>query len=94
MVSPRDNRCRSCGRPIVWGWTDRGRAMPLDPHPNYQGSIAARELPEGRFIRVLRGAQDPARDEIRMMSHRTSCPAGDRKRRDLEVPAFNDTSLW
>lgn len=41
MSQPQPPRyvCRSCGQPIQWSMTERGRRMPVDLEPNDAGNI-------------------------------------------------------
>lgn len=32
--------CRECGKDIVWGRTEKGRRMPIDPEPRADGNLA------------------------------------------------------
>jgi len=77
------SECRFCRAPILWVWTERGKAMPLDRDP-YEG-----DDPRGLFVirtepgKVLAIATTPDAfpDEPHYRSHFSSCPnaAGHRK---------------
>ena len=44
--------CRSCGAPIVWVKTAKGKKMPLDREPNEAGNIT---LMDGAAVVVKKG---------------------------------------
>ena len=73
------SRCRSCGAPIMWATSERGKSIPLDPEP-YRG-----DSPAGLF--VLRGrtaiaiTPDAFPDEPRFVSHFATCSHPERHRR-------------
>lgn len=37
---PAPTPCRSCGAPIRWATTDKGKHIPVDAHPTLGGNIA------------------------------------------------------
>jgi hypothetical protein len=41
------DHCRSCGAPVIWTITDKGKRMPVDAEPNPDGLIELDELPTG-----------------------------------------------
>ena len=70
--------CRSCGAPILWTKTRKGKNMPLDPKPD----------PEGRFVQILQDDHilahfDRTRSERgpHYQSHFATCPDADQHRR-------------
>ena len=71
-------KCRTCQQEIVWGRTESGKRVPLDP-------------PEKRFIRMdmLEGLAGVGRaeDEFCMVethvSHFATCPQADQHRKPL-----------
>ncbi|GAC1521682.1 MAG: hypothetical protein NVS3B1_06210 [Marmoricola sp.] len=34
--------CKSCGAPLLWAITEKGRQMPLDPEPHPDGNLLVR----------------------------------------------------
>jgi len=66
--------CRSCGAPVFWAITERGKRMPVDTEP-YAG-----DSPSGLF--VLRGqtiiavTPDSFPGEPLYRSHFATCPHG------------------
>ena len=78
------SRCRSCGAPMLWSLTERGRRMPLDPDP-YTG-----DDPRGLFVLRTDGERAPLAiavppdafpGEPLYRSHFTTCPQHDEWRR-------------
>jgi hypothetical protein len=66
------SRCRSCGAPLNWALTEKGRRMPLDPDP-YTGPE-----PNGQFV-IRDGvaiAVPPSvfEEEPHYRSHFATCP--------------------
>lgn len=63
-MSERTTPCKGCGKPIVWGETSEGKAIPLDPRP-----------PVYRIMRHdLAGDPKVHRDKEAMVSHFATCP--------------------
>lgn len=60
--------CRSCGAPITWAKTDKGKAMPLDAEPTPAGNL---ELDGGRVRFVT---PDANATTSRYTSHFATCP--------------------
>jgi hypothetical protein len=74
------SRCRSCGAPIRWTRTEKGRRMPIDPEPVPEGNIVLRELDEATPLAL---SVPPAAfpDEPRYLSHFATCPDAAKHRR-------------
>lgn len=60
------DKCRSCGAPIIWGVTIRGKRIPIDAEPDPKGNMG---LIDGRFAVVPSGFEG-----TRFSSHFASCP--------------------
>ncbi len=64
--------CRSCGAPIQWERTPKGKAIPLDigHHPN--GNIA---IVNGFAVVLTRNAASALPEtSLRLMPHHATCP--------------------
>ncbi len=60
--------CRSCGAPIIWAKTEKGKAMPLDAEPAQTGTLWL-------FAGVVQtGDQPPAVNGPTYTSHFATCP--------------------
>lgn len=80
------NECRSCGAPIRWAITEKGRRMPLDPDPHPDGNVmvehAAGADHSGVVVfagRLLHEERDLGTPLYR--SHFASCPDARKHRR-------------
>jgi hypothetical protein len=67
-------QCRTCHREIVWGVTEAGKRVPLDP-------------PEKRYIRADLMAEHYATEDDYIMvethvSHFATCPQADQHRKE------------
>ena len=78
-------KCRSCGAPLLWALTKKGRRIPLDRNPVPDGNIEIEEADEGPpMSRVVSGQGElspglfPA---TRYKSHFSTCPNAKRHRR-------------
>jgi hypothetical protein len=73
--------CRSCGAPVVWFRTPRGRATPVDPAPNPKGNV---ELLHDGTCRV-HGPVDAEAAQLAgaelYVSHFATCPDAPQHRR-------------
>jgi hypothetical protein len=69
-------KCKSCGKPIVWIKTTRGKMMPCDPTPAYyrtdQGGTAKIVTPNGEVITCELDEQIPS--GIGYIPHWVTCP--------------------
>lgn len=61
-------RCKGCGKRIVWGKTDEGKNIPLDPSaPVYEVENVDEDRPGAEAGRVTR-------TKTAMVSHFKTCP--------------------
>lgn len=60
-------RCSSCGAPVTWCRTEKGKAMPVDPTPTERGNL----IVAGTACRVATLFDPPGE---RFTSHFSSCP--------------------
>lgn len=44
--------CRSCGAPVIWTVTSKGKRMPVDAEPNPAGNVVLQSQPEGPPLAV------------------------------------------
>jgi hypothetical protein len=54
-MSPREDTCQSCGAPIVWAGTLKGKRMPLDRQPDPDEGdylVAAAKSPNGALLAI------------------------------------------
>ena len=75
------DKCRSCGRPIIWTITTKGKRMPVDANPDPNGNIALDELADGTVRASVTGPSPALITEPRYMSHFATCPEAARWRR-------------
>jgi len=77
--------CRSCGAPIFWVETEKGKAMPVDAEPVSDGNVEMTgEMVGNRpLVRVHANGQSQLLDTgDRYLSHFTTCPDSAEWRRD------------
>ncbi len=87
MTTTPAPRCSSCGAVIWWGFTSKGKRMPLDAQPAEDGNVVV-DWPGGLLpspsaaphVRVLRKGED-AGDVPRYRSHFVTCTAAERHRK-------------
>lgn len=76
-------RCKACDAPVIWGQTETGKAMSIDPIPRPGGNVI--RVPQGKrqVLRVLPPAALPVVGRPAYQAHFASCPFADqfRKRR-------------
>lgn len=72
--------CRSCGAPIVWAVTRKGKRMPLDAEPVDGGNVVIVEPARGSVPPVAE-VREPALTDpsglARYTSHFATCPQAD-----------------
>jgi hypothetical protein len=74
--------CRSCGAPIVWAKTPRGKAMPLDATPAADGNIVLEEDNAGAIAHVRTAAFGGV--GVFHKSHFATCPNANQHRKPKE----------
>lgn len=67
----RTSPCRSCGAPLLWAVTERGKRMPLS---------AASE--ERRFVVTENGGETACSSQLTYLSHWAECPNADNHRKE------------
>lgn len=75
--------CRSCKAPIIWGATEKGRRIPLDPAPVAGGNLELERLvtPLGSVLRVRYVGKDDIHAHIaRHITHFATCKFAKRHR--------------
>lgn len=66
-------QCRSCGQPVRWVRTTRGRQMPIDPLPTVAGNVRLR--PSGSLVLAfVSGNQDLPLEPPAYRAHAATCP--------------------
>ena len=75
------SRCRACAAPIVWGETELGKAMPVDPLPRPDGNVI--RIAQGRrlVLRVLGPGSKAGLGRPAYFSHYVTCPFADQLRK-------------
>lgn len=69
------NTCRSCGAPILWAKTERGKMMPVDPDPSENGNVEL--VPRGTgFLAIVHG-QAPLGAPPLHLPHHATCEFAD-----------------
>jgi hypothetical protein len=72
--------CKSCGRPIIFAITAKGRRMPLDADPVAGGNVLVTQEDEDLRAAVVDSASQPVTRPL-YRSHFVSCPNAARHRR-------------
>lgn len=72
------DHCKSCGAPITWAISAKGKAIPIDPSPVKSGNLVLivedpRNAPTARYARDEEGP--------RYVSHFATCAQADEHRR-------------
>lgn len=66
-------KCKGCGKEIVWGRTDDGKNIPLDPKPPVYYAIEGK----GDGMKVVRGGG--------MVSHFSTCPLANQEKKKGQI---------
>lgn len=73
------SQCRSCGDPIIWTVTSKGKRMPVDADPVHEPR-GFRLEEDGDQVNAVFTA-DPGAGELLYVSHFSTCPQADAHRR-------------
>lgn len=74
--------CRSCGAPVRWVITSRGKRMPLDAEPVDDGNVVLDMSDRNDPVAiVVPPEQILVEDGPRYVSHFATCPNADQHRR-------------
>lgn len=76
--------CRSCGAPVRWVETERGKPMPIDVDPVANGNIVVRlsDVRRGEVAVVIGPLEALSlTTEARYVSHFATCPQAETWRR-------------
>lgn len=72
--------CKSCGAPILWAKTIKGRLIPLDPDPSPKGNIVIGEAGTALVFNSPAAIAPRLEGEPRYLSHFATCPNADQHR--------------
>jgi len=77
---PNYDACRSCGRPIRWTETEKGKRMPVDPEPVRGGNLKLHPIPRPTIDGYLTTVEisqviTPDKHVDAYISHFATCPA-------------------
>jgi hypothetical protein len=78
--------CDSCGAPVVWATTDKGKRMPLEAEPELAGTYELFFDVGIRRTRFVKPEDRPGRYDLRL-PHWALCPQAAEWRRKQERPA-------
>lgn len=76
-AGPEVADCRSCGQPIIWTVTERGKRMPVDAWPG-AGAFRLEQYASGPPVAIYGGGETM---EERYTSHFATCPQSSEWRR-------------
>ncbi len=81
--------CRTCGAPMEWAITARGKPIPLDPEPVENGNIEktgefalTRFGDEAPVVRYVDDEQPDLFEQDRFVTHFATCPDAREHRKD------------
>lgn len=100
-ASASAGQCRSCGQPVRWVQTTRGKHMPIDPLPTPAGNIHIRAS-GSRLLAFVSGNQDLPISAPAYRAHAATCPRRLKPVPKSEVPVRHcrvcgrpmDPDLW
>lgn len=72
--------CLSCRKPVIWGITDAGKRIPVDPDPVADGNLAIGPENPPR-VRYLQKDDTTRPSEWRGVSHFATCPDAGKHRK-------------
>lgn len=73
--------CSSCGAPINWAKTIKGRPIPLDPDPVPQGNVIISEEGTALVYNTAAAIAPRYADAPKYVSHFATCPNADEHRK-------------
>lgn len=68
-----EEKCKGCGKTIIWGMTEDGKKIPLDPAPPVYTLSGFASPVDSRYSEVARAKRTDF-----MVSHFATCPQADR----------------
>jgi hypothetical protein len=75
-------QCASCGAPIFWAATEKGKRMPIDERPRSDGNLVVTRAPDGASdLLQCRAAPEGTPSASRFVSHFATCPKADEHRK-------------
>jgi hypothetical protein len=77
------SKCSSCGRPIIWAQSQKGKHIPWDPEPNAQRGthILVPDLHNGKVSYMSRRRLPRDGDNPKLhVCHFATCPYADKHR--------------
>ena len=66
--------CRGCGKPIVFGLTENGKRIPLDPRPPVYQIVTDGDAGPPDIVRLAQHFDASALRATAMVSHFATCP--------------------
>ncbi len=77
VLTEHEGTCRSCGAPVYWAETEKGKRMPVDREPRNDGNIAllvvADIFGETRLTASYRKKGEVPQGRFRYVSHFATC---------------------
>ena len=73
--------CNSCGAPIFWAKTIKGRPIPLDEQPSPRGNVVVSEEGTALVYRDPSAIAPRYADSPKYLSHFATCPNAEEHRK-------------
>lgn len=88
-------RCRSCQAPVLWGATEKGKSMPVDPLPHPRGNITLVGTAAGGYLITVHPRHALPLVPPAYRSHFATCPSAGaiRERMATREPAPSDQDV-
>lgn len=82
MADSPNARCRSCGAPVLWITTEKGKRMPVNAEPADGGNVIIDPTSGiGHYVPKQPG-------QLAHVSHFATCPESEKWRRDVRSGAI------